>query len=165
MFRKMRHRRQAMKSFKKAQQLMDSGLLPEAQNLLESIQSELCENAHFHLHYALLLSLRQEHERGLQAIDKALAIEEENPVFLMIKAEILYEMGALEPAQQEIKRSIALDELNGRAQYDLGKILVALGQLDEAYEPFAKATRLEKGLLAGRLLTMAELFILRHRQN
>jgi len=64
--------------------------------------------------------------KGLELIDKAIALRPNNGVFLSTKAELLYKMGKFEEAYAYIKRGIALEPDHPEIKRDLENIENAL---------------------------------------
>jgi tetratricopeptide (TPR) repeat protein len=121
---------------------MKLGQYGDARKLLERCL-ELAPD--FHLarsNYAITLVRLQKLEQAFEEVQKLLALEPDNPNFLILKGTILVRMGK-HPEAMEIYERVLRDYPNqARAQMNYGHTLKTVGRLDESVAAYRKCIEL-----------------------
>lgn len=121
---------------------MKLGQYRDARNLLERCL-ELAPD--FHLarsNYAITLVRLQKLEQAYEEVQKLLALEPDNPNFLILKGTILVRMGKHPEAMAIYERVLRNYPNQARAQMNYGHTLKTVGRLDEAIAAYRKCIEL-----------------------
>jgi len=121
------------------------GQLDDAKNLLKRCL-ELAPSFHLARHaYALVLFRRYELHEALAQIDRLLAVEPNNPNYLILKGSILVRKGDHVPALQLYERILEHYSLQATAHLNYGHTLKTVGRLDESISAYRKTIELNPG--------------------
>jgi len=108
---------------------------------------ELAPDFHLARHsYAVALVRQQKLEEGFAQVEKLLAVEPDNPNFLILKGTVLVRMGR-HPEAMEIYERVLKDYPNqARAQMNYGHTLKTVGRLEQAIAAYRKCIELSPGI-------------------
>jgi tetratricopeptide (TPR) repeat protein len=115
------------------------GQLDDAKNLLERCL-ELAPAFHLARHgYALVLFRRYELVEALAQVDRLLAVEPNNPNYLILKGTILVRKGDHVPALELYERILEDYSFQATAHLNYGHTLKTVGRLDEGIRAYRKS--------------------------
>ncbi|MEX2125306.1 MAG: sulfotransferase [Woeseia sp.] len=118
------------------------GQLDDAKNLLERCL-QLAPSFHLARHgYALVLFRRYELDEALAQIDRLLAVEPNNPNYLILKGTILVRKGDHVPALELYERILENYSVQATAHLNYGHTLKTVGRLDEGISAYRKSIEL-----------------------
>ena len=118
------------------------GRLEDASKLLERCL-ELTPDFHAARHsYASVLMRLQQPQAAIHEADKLLALEPNNPNFLILKASILGRIGDHKEAIEIYEKVLDHYPNQARAQMSYGHTLKTVGRLDESIDAYRKCVRL-----------------------
>ena len=121
------------------------GQLDDAKNLLERCL-QLAPSFHLARHaYALVLFRRYELHEALVQIDRLLAVEPNNPNYLILKGSVLVRKGDHVPALQLYERILEHYSMQATAHLNYGHTLKTVGRLDESIRAYRKTIELNPG--------------------
>jgi len=122
------------------------GQFGDARKLLERCL-ELAPDFHLARHsYAVVLVRQQKLEQGLAEVEKLLALEPDNPNFLILQGTTLVRMGRHPEAMQIYEKVLQHYPNQARAQMNYGHTLKTVGRLDEAIAAYRKCIELSPGI-------------------
>ena len=124
----------AMANFYNYNERHDEAILKLKEAILSGIDDERMMKSLANAYNNKAYSLYQEGkdlDKGLEVIEKAIALKPNDGVILSTKAELLYKMGRLEEAYTYIKKGIALEPVHTEIQQDLKMIEEAMKKLDK----------------------------------
>jgi tetratricopeptide (TPR) repeat protein len=122
------------------------GQLEDARLLLERCL-ELAPDFHLARHnYAVTLLRQQKLEAAYAEVQKLLALEPDNPNYLVSKGTILVRMGRHAEALQIYERVLRNYPRQPRAQMNYGHTLKTVGRLDDSIAAYRKCVDLNPGL-------------------
>ncbi|MGK2924398.1 MAG: sulfotransferase [Lysobacterales bacterium] len=125
---------------------MKLGQFDDARLLLERCL-ELAPDFHLARHnYAVTLVRQQKLEAALAEVQTLLAMEPDNPNFLVLKGTILVRMGDHAEALAIYERVLNNYPNQARAQMNYGHTLKTVGRLDDSIAAYRKCTDLNPGL-------------------
>ncbi|MGD8681163.1 MAG: sulfotransferase [Lysobacterales bacterium] len=125
---------------------MKLGQFEDARLLLERCL-ELAPDFHLARHnYAVTLVRQQRLEQAFAEVQKLLAMEPDNPNFLVLKGTILVRMGNHGEALEIYERVLRNYPNQARAQMNYGHTLKTVGRLDESVAAYRKCIELSPGI-------------------
>ncbi|HET6592321.1 MAG TPA: tetratricopeptide repeat protein, partial [Xanthomonadales bacterium] len=125
---------------------MKLGQFDDARVLLERCL-ELAPDFHLARHnYAVTLVRQQKLEPALAEAEKLLAMEPDNPNFLVLKGTILVRMGSHAEALEIYERVLGSYPRQARAQMNYGHTLKTVGRLDESIAAYRRCIELSPGV-------------------
>jgi tetratricopeptide (TPR) repeat protein len=125
---------------------MKLGQFEDARLLLERCL-ELAPDFHLARHnYAVTLVRQQKLEAALAEVQKLLAMEPDNPNFLVLKGTILVRMGSHAEALDIYERVLRNYPNQARAQMNYGHTLKTVGRLDDSIAAYRKCIELSPGI-------------------
>ncbi len=128
--------------------------VPEAERLArEAINKELAADPNYAGGYAHLGFLEMNHRGDLPAaarhLEKALALDPDNPVIVSGAADLALDLGRRDLAIALGKASVALDPINPMFHYGLGGLFRESRRSEDAIASFRSALRLSPGFAGG----------------
>ncbi len=125
---------------------MKLGQFEDARHLLERCL-QLAPEFHLARHnYAVVLVRQQKLEAAYAEVQKLLALEPDNPNFLILKGTILVRRGDHAQALQIYERVLKDYPRQARAQMNYGHTLKTVGRLDESIQAYRKCIELSPGV-------------------
>jgi predicted Zn-dependent protease len=122
------------------------GQFEDARHLLERCL-QLAPDFHLARHnYAVVLVRQQKLEESLAEVQKLLALEPDNPHFLILKGSILVRQGDHEQALAIYERILKNYPNQARAQMSYGHTLKTVGRLEESIAAYRKCVELSPGV-------------------
>ncbi len=128
----------------------------EAWTLLESLMEKAPNDSLLLLHAAIHTFETEEYNRSQQFIEKALALQQDNPILHLAMGEILYAKKDYEESVRYLQKALELSPDNPKAEYLLGMNYIMRGKWEEASQHFEIVAREDRDFLLARLLTIGE---------
>ncbi len=114
--------------------LLDAGRLEEGLALLEKTRSERPDDVNVLNNLSVAYQKTQQYDRALELLLRLKGIDPGNFAVLINLAECTFQMQRFEESLGYAREAVELSPLVGQAQFALGRALMRLGRLSEAYE-------------------------------
>ncbi len=150
---------------RKAQRLVRGGKEEEALDAMNQATKLFPRHLQVAIQHCWLLADLNRHTEAKQRVMASLEQWPENGILHMLKGEIEYALKDYAGAKVSLHRALELCGENLRVEYDLGRIYLALGELDQATHYFESTVKYDRTLVDSRLLVMAEHYLLRQTRK
>ncbi len=140
---------------KKAVSELEAGNYQEADQILSSLLTPEGEPVEALIHRAFCRMRAGQLDGASLDAQKASQLRPESGVFKMIWGEILVDQKQFESAVRVLREAVSLEKDNGRALYQLGRALMALGKRAEAADYFEMALQFEKDYVMAQSMAHA----------